>query len=61
MSEQTALDRPSPHIKWLQDAAKLLRTEKRHALANTCERAASEIEALQKHRNELLRQRESES
>lgn len=44
----------NPHVKWLREVATILHSEQRTALANTCEGAACEIEALTNHRGALL-------
>jgi hypothetical protein len=45
------------HANWLRAMVAPLRAGKHTAWANTCERAADEIEALQRHRDTLLAER----
>lgn len=54
---RTSKDRVNPHVKWLCEAATLLNSEKRISLANTCEQAARELEAVLRHRDSLLSER----
>jgi hypothetical protein len=42
------------HAKWLKEVVVALRSEGFQSWANTCERAAAEIESLQAHRERLL-------
>lgn len=51
-------EQPSPHIKWLREAAQVLHGEQRTALARTCEQAARELEAIQEHRKALMQAHE---
>lgn len=53
MNEQHIAGSSNPHAKWLREAAKCLASENRTTLAHTCDQAANEIDAIERHRTQF--------
>lgn len=54
MTQPTSKEKANPHAQWLRELAGHMRSDHNWSHANTCEGAAREIDALAKHRDELL-------
>lgn len=59
--QRTSKEKSNPHAKWLRELASHMRADHNWSHANTCDRAADEIDAIASHRDTLLAKHETAS